>query len=332
MDNNILPSFTPRYEDVTKELDKSNAFAIASPNANCTNAYNQVLYALVNPQTKEVIINPLKYRRTYIKPVGFSEVFLCKEYLVSKYKRFRCSPPTSDEDAYPEASEGYRKEDFTRTGSKRSEPSNEQENRKRQKPNNEEEQEKSESSDEFDSANASDLEPPLPIPDKTRLDACKQRVFIKRAEIPVTDKDGKVLYISYGKEESRSKEGEELIKHYGNKYQDVPFFDQKEIKKGSIANCPADQNFPKLCSNKQDYFKQSLMFHPDYNPGCVDQATEKFQTLGAVCNYEGWKACDVAKGGSMCRKSSKGQRRNKKYRKNHRTKKGVVGTRTRRRK
>ena len=344
MDINILPSLTPRYEDIKKEFDRSNAFAIDSPNANCTNVYNQVLYALVNLQTKEVIINPLKYGRTYRPtPAGFSEIFLCKDYLVNKYKRFRCSSSTSNENVYPEASEGYKKDYFTRDdtagiGSKRARGPAAEETSETKKPKPEPTSRAYDEDNEFGDASQFVPPPPsppqfIPVPDQRQLDACKKRVFIEHPLIEEKDKSGKILFQYYSpREVSRSQEADELIKHYGKKYQDVPFFDKKEVKQGAMTDCPADQNIPKLCSTRKDYIEQTRIFHPDKNIGCRDQAKRKFQTLEAVCNYEKWKACDVSKGGSMCRKSSKGQRRNKKYRKNHRTKKGVVGTRTRRRK
>jgi hypothetical protein len=43
--------------------------------------------------------------------------------------------------------------------------------------------------------------------------------------------------------------------------------------------CPSKDQEPKTPSNTKEYKKQALVFHPDRNPGCVEDATKKFQTL-----------------------------------------------------
>jgi len=48
-------------------------------------------------------------------------------------------------------------------------------------------------------------------------------------------------------------------------------------------NCPSHNKRPKKCKTKSDYLKQSLLFHPDKNTGCIKNATKKFQKLKELC-------------------------------------------------
>ena len=50
-----------------------------------------------------------------------------------------------------------------------------------------------------------------------------------------------------------------------------------------ILPCPSKDQFPENCENKKQQWK---MFHPDKNPGCLDQSTDKFKMLTKVCNGE----------------------------------------------
>jgi hypothetical protein len=51
--------------------------------------------------------------------------------------------------------------------------------------------------------------------------------------------------------------------------------------------CPSRDNEPINCIVKKDYLKQALLFHPDKNPTCIDEATRKFQELqnNPTCNF-----------------------------------------------
>ncbi len=49
-------------------------------------------------------------------------------------------------------------------------------------------------------------------------------------------------------------------------------------------NCPSKNMVPKVCETKKDFFKQSLIFHPDKNSGCYEEATEKFKLLQNKCS------------------------------------------------
>jgi hypothetical protein len=53
----------------------------------------------------------------------------------------------------------------------------------------------------------------------------------------------------------------------------------------TIVGCPSHNKEPIMCKSRNDYLKQSLIFHPDKNVNCKDEATEKFKKLIAedVC-------------------------------------------------
>ena len=60
---------------------------------------------------------------------------------------------------------------------------------------------------------------------------------------------------------------------------------QKEV---SNDGCPSHGREPVDCSEKKDYLKQTLIFHPDKNPMCREQATPKFQALqnNTSCQFD----------------------------------------------
>jgi curved DNA-binding protein CbpA len=51
------------------------------------------------------------------------------------------------------------------------------------------------------------------------------------------------------------------------------------------ADCPCKHKTPVRCTSKKDYFKQSLIFHPDKNTGCQELAKRKFQELADLCSH-----------------------------------------------
>ncbi len=51
------------------------------------------------------------------------------------------------------------------------------------------------------------------------------------------------------------------------------------------ADCPCKHKQPHRCVDKKDYFKQTRIFHPDKNSGCVKMATEKFKKLEQLCAH-----------------------------------------------
>ena len=70
-----------------------------------------------------------------------------------------------------------------------------------------------------------------------------------------------------------------------------------------------------MCNNKEDYRRQFLIFHPDKNPGCKDEAKIKSQKLSNLkgCNKEAYTA------GGKIRKTIKNK--SKKLNKKQKTKK-----------
>ena len=50
--------------------------------------------------------------------------------------------------------------------------------------------------------------------------------------------------------------------------------------------CKSDGLKPYFCKSKKDYRNQLLLFHPDHNLECKDDATRKFQDLYNIfCSY-----------------------------------------------
>ena len=47
-------------------------------------------------------------------------------------------------------------------------------------------------------------------------------------------------------------------------------------------NCPSWGQQPKPCKNRQDYFRQTKVFHPDKNRDCENVALEKFKRLQGI--------------------------------------------------
>jgi hypothetical protein len=79
-----------------------------------------------------------------------------------------------------------------------------------------------------------------------------------------------------------------------------------ELQNYTGNNCPSNNKIPIDCEgNKTAYFKQALIFHPDKNTDCKENATVKFQRLGMLCSS--------VKGGT---KRKKKRTRKNKYMKN----------------
>ena len=74
---------------------------------------------------------------------------------------------------------------------------------------------------------------------------------------PITNRQNKITS-STGKKVLHN-----YIKNYNNHY--------------GGAKCTSKNKQPKACRDKKMFHRQSLIFHPDYNPGCEEEATAKFQ-------------------------------------------------------
>jgi hypothetical protein len=64
--------------------------------------------------------------------------------------------------------------------------------------------------------------------------------------------------------------------------------------------CPSLGIEPKKPVDKKDYLIQALLFHPDKNPDCVEDATTKFKNLG---NLEEARRLAKNKGGKKSNRS-----------------------------
>ena len=63
---------------------------------------------------------------------------------------------------------------------------------------------------------------------------------------------------------------------------------EKQKKEKEKTNCPSLGKEPKpITKNKKEYLTQALIFHPDKNSSCLEQATEKFKKLGEYLDK--WK-------------------------------------------
>ena len=62
-------------------------------------------------------------------------------------------------------------------------------------------------------------------------------------------------------------------------------------------DCPSFGIEPKKCEDKEDYRRQSRIFHPDKNKGCIDEATEKYQIFSNLegCNKEAYTGGKIRK-------------------------------------
>jgi hypothetical protein len=88
------------------------------------------------------------------------------------------------------------------------------------------------------------------------------------------------------KEQAKEKQAKEKqAKEKQVKETQPPVETQKEVL---IEGCPSQYNEPVDCIEKKDYLKQVLIFHPDKNPNCIDEATQKFQALQnkSTCKFD----------------------------------------------
>ena len=62
--------------------------------------------------------------------------------------------------------------------------------------------------------------------------------------------------------------------------EDKPKFDMSpNLMSGGAPDCPSEGSYPVPLLKEKDFKIQSRKFHPDKNPVCIDDATDKFQTL-----------------------------------------------------
>ena len=78
------------------------------------------------------------------------------------------------------------------------------------------------------------------------------------------------------------------VDEYLTKYEEFKYALLNDFSK----SCPSRDALPIECMNESQYRHQAFLFHPDKNPGCVDEATKKFTKLKTLrgCNRDDYVA------------------------------------------
>ena len=90
------------------------------------------------------------------------------------------------------------------------------------------------------------------------------------------------IYATLNKIEQQAKQSHQS--HQSKSIPQNPVETQKKVSPKTPVetlkeDCPSGGKEPVDCTNKKDYLKQTLIFHPDKNPGCTEVSTLKFQAL-----------------------------------------------------
>ncbi len=80
-------------------------------------------------------------------------------------------------------------------------------------------------------------------------------------------------------EEARRRQQEEARRQREEEAEDEEEEEEEELP------CPSKGLNPSRPVNREDFVKQTRLFHPDKNPGCVQDATEKFKILNNYRSY-----------------------------------------------
>jgi len=112
--------------------------------------------------------------------------------------------------------------------------------------------------------------------------------------------------------EQRSKEIEEQAREKLNKEPATNFSTPSKNTNTNKIDCPSNNiDPPTHCLKPIDYKKQILIFHPDKNSGCKEDATKKFQKL-TRCSSAGKKTKKKTRSKKRRSKKNKTRRRSKK--------------------
>ena len=119
------------------------------------------------------------------------------------------------------------------------------------------------------------------------LNALKNAVKLKNAVSSVSDSDkADIIFRTLNKIEQQAKNSQQTK----NSQQpiSIPQKPDETKKEVSTDGCPSLGKEPVDCSEKKDYIKQTLIFHPDKNPKCIEDSTLKFQALqnNTTCHFD----------------------------------------------
>ena len=119
--------------------------------------------------------------------------------------------------------------------------------------------------------------------------------FLKQFKLNNPNIKGKNIMVQASKEYKKSKKSSFNLEDYNKKLDKyVEYADKKGIsRKKAIeeklfdgGECRSENKNPTKPKNKKDYYKQSILFHPDRNGDCEDSATEKFKRLNGLYRNE----------------------------------------------
>jgi nitrogen regulatory protein PII-like uncharacterized protein len=123
---------------------------------------------------------------------------------------------------------------------------------------------------------------------------------------------------------------------YDIEYSDSDEDNKTEIDDATPKNifmCPSNNETPVYCNTREDYLRQSRIFHPDKNKGCIDDATIKFQILENLCKKGGFKKRKTKiRTRTRTRSRTRKNRKNRQTRNRSRTRKNRKNRKTRNRK
>jgi hypothetical protein len=90
---------------------------------------------------------------------------------------------------------------------------------------------------------------------------------------------GKILNPDTGKcVDESGKIGRRILKNQEIEKKRYRYLPKKEFD----INCPSKGRLPYRPVNRKEYFMQSIIFHPDKNPGCIKESNAKFARLNEM--------------------------------------------------
>jgi hypothetical protein len=122
------------------------------------------------------------------------------------------------------------------------------------------------------------------ILDRLRNDIYKAQL---KHGLKINDIEGtqKVIFASLIELENEAKKRSKSIPQEPKSIPQEPVETQEPV---SNDGCRSRDREPVNCNERNDYLKQTLIFHPDKNPMCIEDATLKFQALqnNTTCKFD----------------------------------------------